>query len=130
MQGKLLPSGNPPENNSKKSIFLKGSKVYLNLPEKDYKPIREIGYLKGRTFHTSRDPNHIFRKLNALALNYELLSEGGSYFDQIEIQFGAAVLRVSRADYLKNGVIMHFKNNHLDLQCFLALEHFKNASNN
>jgi hypothetical protein len=113
----------------RKNIFLKGSKVYLNLPEKEYKPVREIGYLKGRTFHTSRDPNHIFRKLNAIALNYELLTEGEAYFDYIEIQFGEEVLRVSRDEYLRNGIILHFKKNQLDQQCFLNLDHFQNVAN-
>lgn len=111
-------------NNQKEKIFIKGKKVYLHLPNKDYKATREIGYIENRIFHTSRKPTHVFRKLNALAVSYKLLSEGGIYFDKIEIQFGFDILTVSREDFLKNGVVLNFKKNNLELQCFLSLDHF------
>ena len=105
-------------------IFFRGKKVYLHLPGKDYKATRQIGYIDNRTFHTSRNPSHVFKKLNALALSYQLLKEGATYFDQIEIQFGFDILKVSREDFLKNGVVLNFEKNNLELQCFLSLDHF------
>lgn len=109
----------------REKIFIKGKKVFLHLPEKDYKATREIGYIENRIFYTSRKPEHVFRKLNALALSYKLLKEGAYYFDTIEIQFGFEILKVSREDFLKNGVVLNFKKNNLELQCFLSLDHFR-----
>ena len=108
----------------KEKIFLKGKRVYLYLPGKDYKATREIGYVENRIFHTSRKPSHIFRKLNALAVSYQLLKEGESYFDTVEIQFGFDILKVSREDYLKNGVVLKFKKNNLEMQSFISLDRF------
>lgn len=100
-------------------------RVYLTLPNKEYKPKRQIGYIRERTFHTFRKPeNHFFRKLNAIGLNYKLLSMGGNCFDLIEVEFGFEILKTSRKYFLEHGEFLHFSKNKLDKQIFLKLDLF------
>lgn len=102
-------------------------RVFLNLPDKTYKPNRQIGRIEfeNRTFKSYRDPkNQFFKKLGAIGVNYKLLKQGGSYFDTIEIEYGLDNLTVSREVFLEKGKILHFKNNNLDRQIFLSLDLF------
>ena len=100
-------------------------RVYLTLPNKEYKATRQIGYIRERTFHTFRKPeNQFFRKLNAIGLNYKLLNQGGSYFDKISIEYGFEILETTREYYLEHGEFLHFSKNKLDKQLFLNLELF------
>jgi hypothetical protein len=100
-------------------------RVLLILPDTSYKPIRQIGYIKDRTFNTVRKPeNHRYNKLNAIGLNYKFLSQGGSYFDLINIEYGFETLETSREYFLELGDFLHFKNNGLDKQLFLSLDRF------
>ena len=100
-------------------------RVYLTLPNKEYKSKRQIGYIRERTFYTFRKPeNQFFRKLNAIGLNYKLLSMGGNCFDTIEIEFGYEILKTSRKYFLEFGEFLHFSKNHLDKQLFLRLDLF------
>jgi hypothetical protein len=100
-------------------------RVFLILPGKAYKPIRQIGYIKDRIFNTVRKPeNQYFRNLNAVGLNYKLVSQGGAYFDFVKIEFGFQILETSRLFFLEYGSFLHFKNNGLDKQIFLSLDKF------
>ena len=102
-------------------------RVFLNLPDKTYKPNRQIGRIEfdNKKFKTYRDPkNQFFKKLGAIGLNLKLLKQGGSYFDTIEIEYGLDNLSVSREVFLEKGKILHFKNNNLDRQIFLSLDLF------
>lgn len=100
-------------------------RVILILSDTGYKPVRQIGYIKDRTFNTIRKPeNQKFNKLNALGLNYKLLSQGGSYFDFVSIEYGFETLETSREYFLEFGDFLHFKNNGLDKQLFLSLDKF------
>jgi len=100
-------------------------RVFLLLPGKSYKPVRQIGYIKDRIFNTVRKPeNQYFRNLNAIGLNYKLLSQGGAYFDLISIEYGFDRLETSREYFLEFGDFLHFKENNLDKQIFLSLDKF------
>lgn len=103
-------------------------RVFLKLPEKEYKPTRQIGRIEfeNRKFKTYRDPkNQFFKKLGAIGVNFKLLKQGESYFDTIEIEYGLDTLTVSREVFLEKGKILHFKNNNLDKQIFLSLDLFE-----
>lgn len=103
-------------------------RVYLHLPEKSYKPNRQIGRIEfeNKKFKTYRDPkNQFFKKLCAVGVNLKLLKQGESYFDTVEIEYGLDILTVSREVFLEKGKILHFKNNNLDKQIFLSLDYFK-----
>ncbi|MCX6163627.1 MAG: hypothetical protein NTU73_02000 [Ignavibacteriae bacterium] len=108
------------------TITLKpNGRVLLFLPDTNYKSVRQIGYIKDRTFNTVRKPeNHRYNKLNAIGLNYKFLSQGGSYFDLISIEYGFETLETSREYFLEFGDFLHFKNNGLDKQLFLSLDRF------
>lgn len=100
-------------------------RVLLILSDTSYKPVRQIGYIKNRIFNTIRKPeSHRYNKLNAIGLNYKLLSQGGSYFDLISIEYGFEKLETSREYFLEFGDFLHFKNNGLDKQLFLPIDEF------
>lgn len=107
-----------------KISVIKG-RVFLFLPDKSYKPKRQLGFIKDRTFITYRKPdNHYFIKFNAVGLNYELINRGGYLFDKIKIEFGFNTLETSRKYFLANSKFLHFKRNGLDKQLFLNLNMF------
>lgn len=100
-------------------------RVYLTLPDKSYKPVRQIGFLKDKTFCTYRNPeNMYFKKIGGIGINYKLLSMGGSYFDKMRIEYGFEILETTREYYLEFGEFLHFSKNKLDKQLFLKLELF------
>lgn len=102
----------------------KNGRVLLILPEKDFKCVRQIGYIRDRTFCTTKKPEHLYKKLNAFGLCYKLLSEGGVYFDKIKIEYGFKVLETTREFYLAHGEFKHYQNNDLEKQIFLPLEQY------
>jgi hypothetical protein len=108
------------------TILIKpNGRVLLILSDTSYKPIRQIGYIKDRTFNTVRKPeNQKFNKLNAIGLNHKFLSKGGSYFDFIKIEYGFEMLKTTREYFIEFGDFLHFKNNGLDKQLFLNIELF------
>lgn len=100
-------------------------KVYLNLPDKSYKPYRCIGFIKARTFNTVRkSSNQKFRNTNSIGLNYKLLSHGEAYFDYIRIEYDFEILETHRDYFMEYGEFRHFKKNNLDQQLFLSLDKF------
>lgn len=101
-------------------------KVVLTLPEgKDYKQIRTIGFIRDRTFQTFRkSSNQYFKNLNAIGLNFKLISQGEKYFDWIKIEFDFEIIETSREFFLEFGEFKHFKKNNLDKQLFLNLDLF------
>ncbi len=105
-------------------IKLKGNRVFLILPDSNYKSERQVGFIKDRTFFTRRTERHLFRKLNAFGINYELLKNGGVYFDKICIEYGFEKLLTTREFFLTNGTFLHFQTHGLDKQVFLPIEKF------
>ncbi len=99
-------------------------RVLLTLPEKDFKSVRQIGYIKDRTFCTAKKQKHLYRQLNGFGLCYKLLSEGGIYFDKIKIEYGFKFLETTREFYLAHGKFKHYQNNDLEKQIFLPLEQY------
>jgi len=99
--------------------------VYLTIPDAKYKPIRNIGYIKNRTFFTYRNKdNQTFNKTGAIGINYKLLKQGAELFDNIEIKYGVDILQTTREYFLNSGYFLHFKNNGLERQIFLKIKDF------
>lgn len=102
-------------------------RVFLFLPDNKYKKKRQIGYIKEKTFYTYRNPENI-RASNSIWFNYKLISQGGSYFDLICIEYGLVYqLWTSRQKILKCGSLLHFRNNQLEKKIFLPLRYFKQS---
>lgn len=102
----------------------KSGKVTLILPDKKYKPKRDLGTIKDRTFYTIRFDNQLFRASNSFGINYKLLNEYGKYFDSVCIEYYGKYYFTSRAYFLYHGQFLHFKGNGLDKQLLLPLEMF------
>jgi hypothetical protein len=99
--------------------------VYLSIPDAKYKPNRYIGYIKNRTFFTIRNKtNQKFQSLDAIGINYKLLSQGAELFDFIVIQYGLDILQTSREYILNKGYFLHFQKNGLERQIFLKISGF------
>lgn len=99
--------------------------VFLYIPDAEYKRHRHIGYIKNRTFFTSRwKSNQTFKKLSAIGINYKLLNEGGKYFDFIVVFNENVLLQTSREYFLKYSYFLHFKKNGLERQKFLRISDF------
>lgn len=102
----------------------KSGNVTLILPDTKYKPKRNLGTIKDRTFYTIRFDNQLFRASNSFGINYKLLSEYGNYFDSICIEYEGRYYFTSRRYFLHHGHFLHFKDNGLDKQLLLPLEMF------
>lgn len=76
------------------------------------------------TFTTSRKPEHLFKKLNSIGLNLELLKDTTIYFKWIIINFEFGKLITSRNYFLKFGKCFKFQNSGFELQCFLPVNEF------
>jgi len=102
-------------------------RVYLFLPpSKEYKQVRQIGRIifASKIFLTYRKQNHYYRKYKGIGVNYKFLSEYGSYFDTIKIEYDSQLLITSRLLFLEFGKRDCHEANLLDEQIFLDLELF------
>lgn len=98
-------------------------KVKLNLTFET----RFIGTLDNTgdgTFTTQRNPQHLFRKLNALGINYELLNSTDIPFKWILIDFDGKRLVTSRKYFLEMGKYLKFTAQGFEPQIFLPLSKF------
>lgn len=111
-------------NTKEKIIIGKTGKVTLCLPDKEYKPKRNLGTIKDRTFYTIRIEDHLFRASNSFGINYKFLNEYGKYFDSVCFEYYGKYYFTSRAYFLHHGHFLHFKGNGLDKQILLPLEMF------
>lgn len=101
--------------------------VRLLLKNKHYKSRRAIGWFEdeGDSFHTKRNPSHhLFHKLNAYGVNYDLLNEGSFTWVVIELPFDQTPLITSRKYFLSKGSLLNFKKNQLERQLFLPISEF------
>jgi len=73
------------------------------------------------TFITNRKEQHLFRKLNALGLSYELLSSANIRFKNILINYCGKKLLSTREYFLKKGKPFQFGNKGFELQVFVPL---------
>lgn len=76
------------------------------------------------TFTTSRRPEHLFKKTNAIGINYSLLTDSNIFFKWILIKFQNHSLVTSRDFFLENGKCFKFQSSGFELQCFLPLDKF------
>lgn len=72
------------------------------------------------TFHcVARANKNIFRNLNGLGLNAELLSN--YRFEFIEIPFEGKILKTTREKWLKEGIPSSYSNSNVDQQIILPI---------
>lgn len=74
------------------------------------------------TFITTKKEKHLFKKLGALGLNYQLLTDTLIDFEDIIIYYNDEALKTKRNYFLEKGVVMKFGG--FELQCFLPLAEF------
>ncbi|MFH1196968.1 MAG: hypothetical protein V1720_14820 [bacterium] len=95
--------------------------VQLNL-EHQTRFIGKIDTSGDGTFITNRLEKHLFRKFNALGLNYALLADESIKFHQIAISFNGKKLYSTRDYYLKKGKAFQFSNKSFELQLFVPID--------
>jgi len=97
--------------------------VHLYLPGKEYKSRRVIGKIVGDVFHCERQEKDVFRALNAIGFNYELIRY--FEFDKVIVHMsGTESLVTTRRHILRVGEVRYFKRNDLEPQIFLPLDDF------
>jgi hypothetical protein len=97
--------------------------VWLHLLRKRYKPDRKIGKILGDVFHCERQEKDVFRALNAIGFNYELIRY--FEFDKVIVHMsGTESLVTTRRHILRVGEVRYFKRNNLEPQIFLPLSEF------
>lgn len=101
-----------------KSIF----DVFLNLPFEK----RWLGKIDttNKSFITTRKPQHLFKKLNAIGLNLELLKDTAIPFKDIVIEYESQKLITSRDYFLTHGKCFKFGSRGFEYQKFLPLSEF------
>ncbi len=73
------------------------------------------------TFHSApRTSKNIFRLINGLGLNAELLTT--YLFNLIEIPFEGKILRTTREKWIKEGIPSSYSNTNVDQQIILPLQ--------
>lgn len=98
-------------------------KVKLNLTFET----RFIGTLDSSgdgTFTTQRKAQHLFRKLNALGINQELLTSSDIFFKWIVIDFEGKKLVTTRKYFLTKGKSIQFSSQGFELQILLPISEF------
>ena len=108
-QIELIPTGNP-------SIF----DVQLKL-EFQSRFIGKVDTTGDGTFLTIRKSEHLFKKINAIGINYSLLKDERTPFKWIVIDYQHHKLITSRNYFLTYGKCFKFGNQGFELQCFLPL---------
>jgi hypothetical protein len=97
--------------------------VKLQLPGKQYKSVRNIGWITNNEFHCERNENCIMRAFGgSVGFNYELMRKGT--FERVVVHLPFKTLVTSRQTVLKFGKFLHFKKNQLEKQIFLPLSDF------
>lgn len=76
------------------------------------------------TFTTQRKPQHLFRKLNALGINQELLTSSDIFFKWILIDYEGKKRVTTRKYFLAKGKALKFSAQNFELQIFLPLSEF------
>jgi len=76
------------------------------------------------TFTTSRKPEHLFKKTNAIGINYSLLQDSSIPFKWIFILFGKETLITSRFYFLRYGKVFTFTKAGFETQIFLPVNEF------
>ena len=94
-------------------------RVYLNLPNKNYKSRRCLGQIIEDAFHCQRNPeHHLFRQFGgSYGFNYELLRDGSFVFVVVHLAFGGELV-TTRQHLLKIGQFLNFQRNKLEKQIF------------
>ncbi|MBX2992124.1 MAG: hypothetical protein KF749_13290 [Bacteroidetes bacterium] len=97
--------------------------VQLHLPGKQYKPVRNIGWISNNEFHCERGENCIMRAFGgSIGFNYDLMKRGT--FERVVVHLTYRALVTTRESVLKHGKFLHFKKNQLERQIFLPLSCF------
>lgn len=97
--------------------------VKLQLPGKQYKPVRKIGWISNNEFHCERGENCIMRAFGgAIGFNYDLMKRGT--FERVFVHLPYRTLVTTRQTVLKHGKLLYFKKNQLERQIFLSLKEF------
>jgi len=97
--------------------------VHLYLPGKEYKSRRVIGKIVADVFHCERQEKDVFRALNGIGFNYELIRH--FEFEKVVVRLsGTKTLVTTRRHILRVGEIRYFKRNDLERQIFLPLSEF------
>ena len=76
------------------------------------------------TFSTNRKKKHIFKKTNAIGINYQLLKDESIKYKWILIDLEGKKLITSREYFLSKGKCFEFNNKGFELQCFLPIDEF------
>lgn len=98
-------------------------KIVLNL-EFETRYIGVICTSSSGTFFCKRNTSHLFRKQNALGINYELLTSPLIEFKWIVIDFEGQKLITTRKFFLAKGKQFQFGKKGFELQVFLPLCEF------
>ncbi|MDI6766032.1 MAG: hypothetical protein QME52_04325 [Bacteroidota bacterium] len=99
-------------------------KVFLTLPNKEYKSCRHIGDILENTLHVKRDPSkHFFYRFNGYGFSYELIRDGSFERVVVHLPFGQTLV-TTRKHVLAKGKILNFQKNKLEKQIYLSLDDF------
>lgn len=102
----------------------RSGKVFLTLPNKEYKSRRHIGDIAGDTLHVKRDPSkHFFHQFNGYGFSYELMRDGSFEKVIVHLPF-SQILVTTRKHILVKGKILNFQKNKLEKQIYLSVDDF------
>ena len=109
--------------NSQISVSPSG-KVFLNLPNKEYKSCRHIGDILENTLHVRRDPSkHFFNLFGGYGFCYQLMRDGSFERVVVHLPFGQTLV-TTRKHILLKGKILNFQKNKLEKQIYLSLDDY------
>lgn len=96
----------------------------LHLPGKDFKPIRNIGYIEKKTLHLYRSGgSHFHRNTGgSVGICYKLLKDYSNHFHRVCIQYNDKTFFTDRDFLLHHGTFRNYQSNGLERQIFVRLE--------
>ncbi len=106
-------------------IIKPNGRVYLYLPYKSYKPIRQIGGILEGVFYTTRSSqkNQKYNCSNTIGFCYKFINDGN--FELVCVEYDFQKMWTSREAILKNSIFTNYEKNGLEKQIHLGLGDFK-----
>ncbi len=104
-----------------KLYYYDDGKVYLQLPNNT--KLFYLGCIKSGVLYTDKKQKDVFRKNNSFAYNYQLIKNGD--FNILHTTYEEkSHFYLSKAEVLKFGKLMQFKNKGQEKQIFVPLNSF------
>ena len=103
-------------------IYIKDNLVYLHLNDKHQ--TRRLGTIKNGNFFVTKNPEHIFRKINAYGFNLALIKSLKPDAKIVVKQKYEWVIKTTAENIIQKGQILNYARDGFETQIFMPIDYF------